>query len=1067
MMMIVNQSNINTNNAHSRRSCSFKSILEDMNRQEELVDANNCTVAKSSSAASTQHTVKMETAAFKAFASTRRAGSFERQSSNSKKNYDERRHKANHVTHSNQSHSRRDSPSNSNISSFYQDLTTRTEHHIASFPSNPNANNYSKLLSKWHGTTLELVMKWTTLWGKKRQHAVCNNNGDTVSSLQFAKGVMLADQLMDKLFSVIERQLEQLVKIHSSEFDVATGTTDANATAASNANTSQQSSSSQPSSIDPSFKSRHNNRQQGKVLDVEICCCSVALGWSRCDAQTSTTHNAAQKAQTLLHRLENICHTYDHRLPLRIQRMQPMHIHRREFTPTLRMYNHVLTCWSRSSDADAERCARELLNRMCSSSGSSSGCEDDNDTSESKEHKYCYASPDIISYNNMLQVYANRGDVENAQALLCLMEKSGSNNGTSTDATGSNDISSNSSISQSSSSSSLAQHKLPKHNIMAPDVFSYSIVMNAIRNRFLKYHDRNDPRLAEQMLTDMINQGRVMPNEVCFSIVLTMYANADRIVRDGGADIGRKWQNRTSRNGSNGTNRSSNNGRWGSENAQRVLAWMIDLYERQDGVPRGSPNGNTIQLNSQHFMTVIDAIAKSGRGKEGAMQCQELCDRLVSFYETSGSDHLRPRPECFGAVINAWSKADQEYTSAEHAEAVLDQMENYFLNEQKDKRFMLSNVAYNLVADAWSRRSGKDTAECAERILNRMILNYQSTKNKSIRPDVISFTSVIKAFVDHPDGGNKALEMLNEMNKQVQQGNVKAQPDAKTIAIAMDACAKSGLIDDASRLLDDVKDGDKNRVMFNTLISACKLQGRGDRAEELLRKMIDLSNKGFKKCSPDATTYSLCVFAWGATMDVTSQQRLDNAIAVFDECIQCYINDNNNLLKPSTTHFNTLAHVMASSDNPDKEYLILSLFERMEKVDCAPCIVSFNILIKACAGIDGTKERRAKSLQVAASAFNSIESAGLKADSITYTSMIHAILNLCDDIHDRTNALSGVFQRCCEDGCLNQHILNTLIEESTEEEFSIITRGLVGYEQSIGIQSLPSQWSSRAQSVAQ
>ena len=165
------------------------------------------------------------------------------------------------------------------------------------------------------------------------------------------------------------------------------------------------------------------------------------------------------------------------------------------------------------------------------------------------------------------------------------------------------------------------------------------------------------------------------------------------------------------------------------------------------------------------------------------------------------------------------------------------------------------------VTDAWSRRSGKDTAERAERILNRMILNYQSTKNKSIRPDVISFTSVIKAYVDHPNGGSKALEMLDEMNKQVQEGNVRAQPDAKTIAIAMDACAKSGLLDDASRLLDDVKDGDKNRVMFNTLISACKLQGRGDKAEELLRKMIDLSNKGLKKCSPDATTYSLCVFA--------------------------------------------------------------------------------------------------------------------------------------------------------------------------------------------------------------
>ena len=47
--------------------------------------------------------------------------------------------------------------------------------------------------------------------------------------------------------------------------------------------------------------------------------------------------------------------------------------------------------------------------------------------------------------------------------------------------------------------------------------------------------------------------------------------------------------------------------------------------------------------------------------------------------------------------------------------------------------------------------------------------------------------------------------------------------------------------------------------------------------------------------------------------------------------------------------------------------------------------------------------------------------------------MIHAILNLCNDIHDRTNALLGVFKRCCKDGCLNQHILNTLIEENTKE----------------------------------
>lgn len=52
--------------------------------------------------------------------------------------------------------------------------------------------------------------------------------------------------------------------------------------------------------------------------------------------------------------------------------------------------------------------------------------------------------------------------------------------------------------------------------------------------------------------------------------------------------------------------------------------------------------------------------------------------------------------KCFGAVIDAWSKSDEEYSSAEHAEMVLNKMETYFVNDQKDKHLMLSNIAYNL-----------------------------------------------------------------------------------------------------------------------------------------------------------------------------------------------------------------------------------------------------------------------------------------------------------------------------------------------------------------------------------
>lgn len=170
--------------------------------------------------------------------------------------------------------------------------------------------------------------------------------------------------------------------------------------------------------------------------------------------------------------------------------------------------------------------------------------------------------------------------------------------------------------------------------------------------------------------------------------------------------------------------------------------------------------------------------------------------------------------------------------------------------------------AFTQVIDAWSRRTGEDNAERAQEILNRMIRNYQLTNNQSLRPDVISFSSAMKAWVGHRIGGRKALEMLEEMKKQCREGNTKATPDSMTIAIAIDACAKSGLLDDAAYLLDRVEDKKKTRVMFNTLLSAYKHQeDRGNEAEALLRKMIDLSNKGFNSCSPDATTYSLCISA--------------------------------------------------------------------------------------------------------------------------------------------------------------------------------------------------------------
>ena len=75
--------------------------------------------------------------------------------------------------------------------------------------------------------------------------------------------------------------------------------------------------------------------------------------------------------------------------------------------------------------------------------------------------------------------------------------------------------------------------------------------------------------------------------------------------------------------------------------------------------------------------------------------------------------------------------------------------------------------------------------------------------------------------------------------------------------------------------------------------------------------------------------------------------------------------------------------------------------------------------------------------------------------------MINVILNLIVDSTERINALGGIFRRCCEQGCLNQHIINVLAEKTTKDEFLFIT-GVSTTGKSLNVENFPSEWSQKS-----
>jgi len=124
-------------------------------------------------------------------------------------------------------------------------------------------------------------------------------------------------------------------------------------------------------------------------------------------------------------------------------------------------------------------------------------------------------------------------------------------------------------------------------------------------------------------------------------------------------------------------------------------------------------------------------------------------------------------------------------------------------------------------------------------------------------------------------------------------------------------------------------------------------------------------------------------------------------------------------------------------------------------------IFSIPFRIKTCASATGSEERKKSALQVAFSAYNSLPSAGLRAESITYISMFHAMINLMEDSPEKVTAIANIFQQCCDDGCLNQHMINILAGAMSAGDFLSIT-GVSSNKNTAQMKNLPAKWSQRS-----
>jgi pentatricopeptide repeat protein len=297
-----------------------------------------------------------------------------------------------------------------------------------------------------------------------------------------------------------------------------------------------------------------------------------------------------------------------------------------------------------------------------------------------------------------------------------------------------------------------------------------------------------------------------------------------------------------------------------------ILDEMKDLYRRQlaanqkwythmaDGVAlseaasAAGPPRIHVKPNVRSYSTVMDALARNGK-VESAEQAEELLQELHDAHYETDDWAMQPNLITYNTVLTAWAKAAvYSPEAAEHCLRILEYMPvapdtiSYntvlhavarsgwadtgeraegLLRSMKDQGVAANARSYTTCMDAWSQSKSPDRAHA---LLKEMEELYEATRNEQLKPNCISYSTVIHAYAsssnDQPDKARHAHEIFQGMRAK------GVRPNTVTYNNLLNCFATSKpqpeLIDMVGKLYQQVLTEDiPDHYTFGTVLKAC------------------------------------------------------------------------------------------------------------------------------------------------------------------------------------------------------------------------------------------------------
>ena len=401
---------------------------------------------------------------------------------------------------------------------------------------------------------------------------------------------------------------------------------------------------------------------------------------------------------------------------------------------------------------------------------------------------------------------------------------------------------------------------------------------------------------------------------------------------------------------------------------KRALQLLQEVVEAQRNPSMLEHRFCKVRLDPALFNSVITSWVRSGRRREAATKAEEILAFAVKLHD-EGLMKEPPSHRTYALVLHAWAKCED--SNGHCAQRAHDILVNMIRLYRQGVPIQFNAVAFSTCVSAWSRCVNVSYApEKAEAILQELLSLHEETGLVDFQPDVGLWNAMLTVWV-YATERRESMHRCTETIQRMQEYG--CEPTILSYFKVLQAAGRRGLGDQALALLQQYAVHSNLPLLsdvrcLNVVLEALAREARDDsmdRATAFLEKM---------KCQD---TYA----------------------------------------KPNATSYTILLDALSRSEASRQAELGRDLLEGMMQrfqqgdTSCRPDPHVVSVVLKLCAGTNGTDDDKRRALDIALEIFRKCESHfGVSPNHFVYNALLHTINRLAVSQDQRLELLENVFE---------------------------------------------------------